>query len=534
MTEHNNNVHDVTEPSPSSEPQSEVPGLLAELHAVLDRLAEADVTQCADAELVAVAKAHERAINRMMFEGNRQILELSDRDVPRAMGFRSLSNFMNAELRVSHPGRRRRQMTATARFRQLGGQRAEPKYPTLADAFAAGAVGPAHLDTTIEFLDALPHRLPHDQQVAAEVTLAGMAGEHTPTEITALGHRLLAHLDPDGEVTDERDRRRRRNLWANRADAQKMSKLTGHLDPETRALLDMLLAVWAKPGLNNPDDPDSPRGGEDDADPDALKAAADRDNRSQAQRNHDALAALLRAVFTDGLLGKSHRGLPVQLIVKADLNDLIREAGVGVTATGTPLPIADVIRLAGQAQQYLAVFDDATALPLYFGQAKRLATRAQRLVSFARPDGEVCSAPDCDQPATHVEMHHAARDFADGGLTDIVDLAPACPRHNRMVGPRVGYFTTGVHRDGPDAGRTWWRRNNRPGAPPNPQRLNRRPDVAVLYRQQLDQARARIHPSLNVEAPPPEPDEKLHPGEMPQHISPVEARLALTLLKHAA
>ena len=205
----------------------------------------------------------------------------------------------------------------------------DPKYPTLAAGFAEGAVGAAHVRKVAEILDKIPHRLPHDRTVAAEKTLAELAREHTPAELTTLGMRLLAHLDPDGELTDAKDRARRRNLWLNRQDAQKMSKLTANLDPQTRALLEMMLAVWAKPGMNNPDDPDSPSGGEDDADIEQVKAAAARDSRSQAQRNHDALNALLTAVFADGLLGKTHRGLPVSLIIKANLADLIREVGVG-------------------------------------------------------------------------------------------------------------------------------------------------------------------------------------------------------------
>ncbi|MDL9948862.1 HNH endonuclease, partial [Gordonia sp. ABSL11-1] len=93
-----------------AESLSELPGLLAEVHAVVDRLGEADLSRCTDAELVGVAQATERAINRLMFQGNRQVLDLSDRDVPRAMGFRSLTNFMNAHLRISEVGRRKAQL----------------------------------------------------------------------------------------------------------------------------------------------------------------------------------------------------------------------------------------------------------------------------------------------------------------------------------------------------------------------------------------------------------------------------------------
>ena len=508
---------------------SVVPALLAELGGVLDRLAAADVSQCTDAELVDVARTHEQLVNRMLFEGDRQIVALSDRGVPRAMGYRSLTNFLNVALRVSDPGRRTDQMEATASFRQLSGEVSDPKYPTLAAAFAEGAVGPAHVRKVAEILDKIPHRLPHDRKVAAEKTLAELAREHTPAELTTLGMRLLAHLDPDGELTDAKDRARRPNLWLNRQDAQKMSKLTANLDPQTRALLEMMLAVWAKPGMNNPDDPDSPSGGEDDADIEQVKAAAARDSRSQAQRNHDALNALLTAVFADGLLGKTHRGLPVSLIIKANLADLIRESGLATTATGSVIPIPELIGLAGQIQPYLAIFADATEIPLYFGRGKRLATLAQRLASLARTDGEVCSAPGCDQPATNVEIHHAALDYAEGGTTDIVDLAPACPFHNRRVGHTVGEFTTGVYRDGPHAGRTWWRRNHRPGAPPNPKRLNTRPDIATLYEHNLHQVRETIHGPPADDGPPPARlhfTETIHPPS-----SVVETRLAAELYR---
>ncbi|MDH3052424.1 DUF222 domain-containing protein, partial [Gordonia alkanivorans] len=207
----------------------------------------------------------------------------------------------------------------------------------------------------------------------------------------------------------------------------------------------------------------------------------------------DALNALLKAVFDDGLLGKSHRGLPIQLIIKADVNDLRREAGFATTATGTLIPITDLVNMAADAQPWLAVFKDATAIPLYFGRGKRLATREQRLVSFARPDGEVCSTPGCGISAAHVEMHHAQLDWGLGGLTDITDLAPACPKHNRMVSNEPGGYTTRMVREGPDEGRCAWRLDAEPGAPPNPERINRRPDIPRRFNEQLKQVRNEIH-----------------------------------------
>ncbi|KSU61421.1 MULTISPECIES: HNH endonuclease signature motif containing protein [unclassified Gordonia (in: high G+C Gram-positive bacteria)] len=474
-------------------PVSRAAELVAELHANLDELQTVDLSSCTDEELIDVASATERAIARLTVAGDRQIDQVEARDLPRKAGCRTLMQYMTHRLRVSNPMRRRKQMDATTTRTSLGGEVLPPEHPCLAEAFAAGAVGSAHVQATLDVLDRIPGTIDHDIKVAAERQMAEIAEAHTPADITQLGARLLAHLDPDGTLTDDTDQKRRRGLWIGRQRADGTAKVSGTLTPALAARLTMMFAVWGKPGLNNPDDPASPSGPAGTADPDALASAADRDGRTLAQTNHDALDAALAAGFADGTLGTSHRGLPVQLIIKTDLSDLVREAGLATTATGTLLPVRDLIAMAGDVQPWLAIFKDATAVPLHFGRGKRLATREQRLVSFARPDGEVCSAPGCDQPATQVELHHAERDWAKGGLTDIDDLAPACPRHNRMVGDQPGQYTTRIVRSGPDEGRCAWRLNAEPGAPPNPEYINRRPDIPKRLQAHLAQVRREIH-----------------------------------------
>ncbi|KAF0968214.1 HNH endonuclease signature motif containing protein [Gordonia sp. YY1] len=450
-------LHDGTTTPPPSNPAA----LIGQIHTLIDQLQTASLAQCPDAELVDVAAETERAIARLSFAGDRQVVEATERDLPRKTGHRSVIQFMTHRLRIAYPGKRLKQTRATATFPDLTtGEPLEPAHPTLAKAFADGRVGSAHVHAVMEVLDQIPHATPHDMQVAAERQMAEIAVDHTPADITALGARLLAQLDPDGILTDDSDRQRRRQLWVNRQRADGTAQLTATLTPELLARISMFLAVWAKPGMNNPTDPDSPHGSIENADPDQVAAAAERDDRSPAQLNHDAFNALLTAVFEDGMLGKSHRGLPVQMIVKADLTDLIREAGFATTATGTLIPIPDLITMAADAQPWLTVFKDATAIPLYFGRGKRLATREQRLVSFARPDGHVCSTPGCDLSAAYVEMHHAQLDWGLGGLTDIVDLAPACPKHNRMVSDKPGDYTTRMVREGPDEGRCTWQLNH--------------------------------------------------------------------------
>ncbi|MGC4933940.1 hypothetical protein ACLQ3C_09680, partial [Gordonia sp. DT30] len=46
------------------------------LHALLDQMGSTDLSPCSDESLLEVAAANERAINRLTFQGDRQIVEL--------------------------------------------------------------------------------------------------------------------------------------------------------------------------------------------------------------------------------------------------------------------------------------------------------------------------------------------------------------------------------------------------------------------------------------------------------------------------
>ncbi|MCS3877407.1 hypothetical protein M2359_001036 [Gordonia amarae] len=506
-------------------PGAALPALYAQLDTLLEQISAAEPARCTDEQLLQAAATHERCARRMAVLNDAAIVEIFDREAHRLTGCTTRQMFLTHELRITDPMLRMTRMEKLARFTAMTGERRDPEYPNISDAAHRGDLGPAHVNAVIEVLAKLPHALPHDTKLAAEQTMAEISVDLTPSEIITAGGRLLAHLDPDGELTDDHDRTRRRNLWLNRQDAQKMSKLTGHLDPATRAMLEVVLNAWGAPGMNNPSDPHSPAGHPDTADADQLHEAADRDSRSSSQRHHDALAAFLRAGLDAGILGTTHRGLPATVVIKADLKDLQSRTGSGSTATGTVLPISEVIDALARdgVDPYLAVFRDHDAVPLYLGRAKRLASRGQRLASFAAPGGHACSFPGCGQPAARVEMHHAVRDWADGGRTDIDQLAPACPKHNRIVGRTPGQYTTGKVTDGPGKGRTWWRRNPAPGAAPNPEQINLLPDIKQTFIQNLDATRSEIH------GPQPNPPDDIPDSILPVGDSDIERELAKLL-----
>ncbi|WP_156686932.1 HNH endonuclease signature motif containing protein [Mycobacterium sp. Marseille-P9652] len=317
---------------------------------------------------------------------------------------------------------------------QLGERRAltgEPLAPRLAATAAAqheGLVGDGHVKVIRQFFAHLPTEVDECTRHAAEADLAARAAEYRPDELTKYAQRVMDWLHPDGEYSDaERDRKR--GITLGRQEFDGMSRISGLVTPELRAAIEAFLAKLAAPGSCNPED-ETPV--VDDA-PD--EEAVRRDNRSQAQRNHDGLLAGLRGLFAAGTLGQ-HRGLPVSIVVTTTLKDLEAATGKAVTAGGTMVPIADVIRWAGHAHHYSpasgrcpqAIFDGSKPLALH--HTKRLASPAQRIMLYGKHRG--CTAPGCDAPAYHGEVHHVTG-WTKTHRTDIDDLTMACGPHNRLA-----------------------------------------------------------------------------------------------------
>jgi Domain of unknown function (DUF222) len=316
-----------------------------------------------------------------------------------------------------------------------------PLLPTVAAAQARGQIGAEHLRTIEKFFDTLPSRIDAQTRVLAEADLARIATGLGPTQFRAAAERLALLLNQDGEPPDAAERARRRYLTIETQDSDGTSRIHGRLDPEARATIDAVFAKLAAPGMCNPDD-EAP--GVDGA---PSGAHIENDQRSQAQRNHDALKAMGRSVLSSGELGK-HNGLPATIIVSTTLQDLQRAAGLAVTAGGTLLPMPEVIRLASQSHHYLVIYDKHSNEPLYCGRAKRFATPGQRIVLHALERG--CTRPGCTAPGYWCQVHHVDGWTADNGQTNITKLTLACGPDNRLV--EQGGWTTRKRKDG----RTEW------------------------------------------------------------------------------
>jgi hypothetical protein len=266
------------------------------------------------------------------------------------------------------------------------GVRLAPLLEATAQAQRAGRLGREQVGLIRGFFHELPGWVDAPTREQAQGTLVELGGQFRPEQLKRAAAVLATVINPDGSYTDE-DRARRCGVWIGPQHRDGMSPIRGWLSPELRAGLDAVFAKWAAPGSCNPADQTAT------VDADPIPAHAEHDLRTSAQRHHDALNAVVRAILAGGQLG-SHHGLPVSIIVTARLEDLHAKAGIALTGGGSMLPISDVIRLARHAQHYLLIFDNK-ARPLWLGERKCLASKDQRIVLRRPPRTGRGATPIC-------------------------------------------------------------------------------------------------------------------------------------------
>jgi hypothetical protein len=237
-------------------------------------------------EALAVKDRLETITRRQAAVDHRLTCQLTSQASPVELGGKSWTDVLSHRLRIGR-GEARRRLDEAAELGPriaMTGEPLAPVLPTVAAAQAAGAIGAEHVRIICRFFTDLPTAVDSETRQACEVELARIAATHTPDALRKAADRLLALLHPDGDFSDV-DRARRRHLIIGKQEADGMSKISGLLDPEARATIDAVLAKSAAPGMCNPDD-ESPC-----VDGKPSEAHIQNDQRSPAQRNHDALNA---------------------------------------------------------------------------------------------------------------------------------------------------------------------------------------------------------------------------------------------------
>ncbi|MGW0162399.1 DUF222 domain-containing protein [Mycobacterium sp. NPDC003323] len=529
--------------------------------AVCDRAAsvkallDADFSVFDTAELLALQSEREERARQDEAVDHRILAALMARASAHEIGGKNWADVLGTRMRLSgrEAARRVRRAEELAPRQSITGQTLEPALGLCAQALAQGAIGEGHVAVIAEAVRLAAKYVDAAECAELEAILMPLAQSSPPETVHATAVSALYLMNQNGSGPDIV--RHKRGISIGQQDADGLTRITGWVDPELAAYLGTVNDTWARPGVNNPEDPDSPANPEpepeaeadepaapgtepappasdaeaeseaqatpaSDAEADAETAAAEaqapqndaeaqpephnppssppapcddpasvweqlplpttfdelaeridaveaaaaaaatpppslppltgpayRDTRTQAQRQHDALKAVLREILASGRLGQ-HNGLPVTVVVSTTLGELESGAGIAVTGTGTLMPMPDLIRLAEHAHHYLVVYRQHTAEPLYMGRTKRLATKAQRLLLYNRDRG--CTRPGCTKCANHCQAHHADPSWANGGLTDADTLGLGCGPDNQLA--ELGWTT----RIDPTTGRVHW------------------------------------------------------------------------------
>ncbi|BBY55895.1 HNH endonuclease [Mycobacterium koreense] len=397
------------------------------LATALDTVAELDFTALTTPERFALLRHCEHLRRRLPAVEHPLINQIARVATPIEIGGR-LSGRLADELRITRGAANRRIHDAAdlGSRHTLQGAPLAPLRPATAAAQRDGAINTDHVAVIAKFFRMLPDGIGVTEREQAEAELAGYARQFRPDQLAKLAAKKFDCLVPDGLFSDA-TRAKRRSLILGDQDADGMSAIKGHLDPEARAGLEAVFNKLAAPGMANPDDEVPCVGGT------PSREAIEGDTRSVGQRQHDALKALCRATVASGNLGQ-HNGLPVTIIVSTTLAELQAGTGKALTGGGSWLPMSDVIRMASHAHHYLRVFTESKrgTQELALFHTRRIASPAQRIVLHARDRG--CTHPGCPMPGYLCEAHHIY-DYAQNPQTDVHDLTWRCGAHHRLIGP---------------------------------------------------------------------------------------------------
>jgi hypothetical protein len=411
---------------------------VAALRAAYDDLAALPIDALTKPELIGVLDELETLSCQLPTQSHRMLARLQTETTAKQMGAKTWRDVLATRWRISptEAGRRLEEAAVLGPRHTLTGDPLPPALPATAVAQAHGSINGEHVKVLRDAINSIPPAIDALTRAQIEVDLVRIAVGVGPKQLKNNADRIVFMLDQDGPEPDDTERARRRALTKGPQGRDKMTPFRGNMTPEGWAIYEAIFAKWAAPGMCNPDDENPCISGT------PTQEQIDRDHRSLAQRQHDALVAVGRSVLQSGQLGQ-HNGLATSVIIRTTLQDLESRAGVGVTGGGTVIPIADVIGMAAHAIHYLAVFDKATGSALDLFRARRTASAAQRIMLIARDGG--CTKPGCTVPAYGSQVHHAARDWAHDGQTNIDELALACGPDNRMVGPQG--WTTRINDD---------------------------------------------------------------------------------------
>jgi len=403
---------------------------------------------CDDGEVLsalAAAGRMQRGVEGLLIEAVAQLrerddLRAHDDRVTTRYGSRNLSELVQRATRMS--GRSAADLAAAAHAVQRStapstGELLPASFPGMREALAVGQVG---VDAVVAVASAFRRGgvgradlLAADEELASAAGGAGAdeagatsaAGPASADELRALAQVWAAYLDPDGAEPAEARALRKRRLTIGRRDGDGMVPVRGNLLPEVATQLQLGFDSVLNPRVDG-----APAMGPCfvEADPDTPSEAA-ADSRTHAQKQHDALAALLTAAAASGELPMLGGTAPT-LVVSVREEDLVSGRGYAhLPGDAAPISIAAARHIAcSGAIQRVVLGDNGRVVSLV--TLDRVFNHHQRRAITLRDGG--CVIPGCHVPPQWCEIHHV-QEHSLGGPTHTDNGVLLCWFHHRTI-----------------------------------------------------------------------------------------------------
>ena len=352
-------------------------------------------------------------------------------------GCRDVSELLQTLTRVDPRTAARLQRAAKAvrpAVSDTTGELLDPPFPSVRHAMLDGVIGvDGILAITAPLQQTAPRVSSTARAQAADVVVAEARGEGPDGAPPACAELLRIHaqawslaLDQDGAEPRERVAERKRSLTLGVPTPYGVP-FRGLLLPEVAAQMQTIFDAHLAPTVAF-DDPYAV-----DANGDPLPPTA-ADDRTRAQKQHDALAAALGVAASSGLLPTIGGAAPT-LVVSVDETDLLTGTGYA-HAQGCEQPVSTLvarhIACTGVIQRITQGRDGRI---VRIGTEERVFNRHQRRAIALRDGG--CIIPGCTVPAGWCEIHHVT-EYAGGGPTHTDNGVLLCWYHHRFL-DRTGW-----------------------------------------------------------------------------------------------
>ena len=229
-------------------------------HALSDRAAsvkallDADFTVFDTAELLAIQSERELRARADAAIDHRLQAALMARATPREIGGRSWIDVLATRMRLTtaEAGRRVSGARDLGPRHALGGEALDPLLPACAAALADGSINTGHIAVIRSAMRQAARYLDAAERAEMEATLVAVAQCNIPETLAEVAEKMVFVLNQNGDGPDLA--RAKVGLTIGKPDADGLAKVSGRVDSEFAAYLRTILDVWARPGLNNPDD----------------------------------------------------------------------------------------------------------------------------------------------------------------------------------------------------------------------------------------------------------------------------------------